>query len=60
MAKKYKLPWMSKWLNERELEAMPVAKLERIGRQYGHELDKRLKKEKLVKQVYWVLTHKKG
>ncbi len=60
MAKKYKLPWMSEWLNRRELEAKSVAKLEKIGRQYGIELDKRLKKEKLVKQVYWVLTHKKG
>jgi len=60
MAKKYKLPWMSEWLNRRELEAKSVAKLEKIGRQYGIELDKRLKKEKLVEMVYWVLTHKKG
>ena len=60
MAKKYKFPWMSKWLNKRELEAMPVAKLEKIGRQYGIELDKRLKKEKLENIVYSVLTEKKG
>ena len=60
MAKKYKLPWMSEWLNRRELEAMTTAKLEKIGRQNGIELDKRLKKEKLVEKVYWVLTHKEG
>ena len=60
MAKKYKLPWMSEWLNRRELEAMTTAKLEKIGRQNGIELDKRLKKEKLVEMVYWVLTQKKG
>ena len=55
MAKKYKLPWMSEWLNRRELEAMTTAKLEKIGRQNGIELDKRLKKETLVDQVYAVL-----
>jgi len=60
MAKKYKFPWMSEWLNRRELEAMTTAKLEKIGRQNGIELDKRLKKEKLVEMVYWVLTQKKG
>ena len=45
MAKKYKLPWMSEWLNRRELEALSINKLETIGRQNGIELDKRLKKE---------------
>jgi len=60
MARKYKLPWMSEWLNRRELNDMSVARLEKIGRQNGIELDKRLKKEKLVEMVYWVLTQKKG
>ncbi len=60
MAKKYKLLWMSEWLNRRELESLSVSRLETIGRQNGIELDKRLKKEKLVELVYWVLTQKKG
>jgi hypothetical protein len=60
MPKKYKLLWMSEWLNRRELESLSVSRLETIGRQNGIELDKRLKKEKLVELVYWVLTQKKG
>jgi len=55
MAKKYKLPWMSKWLNRKELEAMSVARLEKIGRQYGVEIDKRFKKSSIIEQLLEVL-----
>jgi len=59
MAKKYKLPWMSEWLNRRELEAMTTAKLEKIGRQNGIELDKRRKRQILENQVYAALKLQK-
>ena len=60
MAKKFRLPYISKMLNQQFLMEMSKAELEKIGRQNGLELDKRLKKEKLVEMVYWVLTQKKG
>ena len=55
MAKKFRLPYISKMLHQQFLMEMSKAELEKIGRQNGLELDKRLKKETLVDQVYAVL-----
>ena len=55
MRKKFRLPYISKMLNQQFLMEMSKAELEKIGRQNGLELDKRLKKETLVDQVYAVL-----
>ena len=54
MSNKYK-PYMSMWLNKRELMELSSKKLEKIGRKHGIELDRRRKKETLVDQLYEVL-----
>jgi|TARA_R100001463_G_scaffold112018_1_gene166993 hypothetical protein len=48
-------PWISASLNKKELMKKSAKELEKIGRKHGIELDKRLKKETIVEQLYVVL-----
>ena len=51
---KYK-PYLSTSLNKQFLMSKSSTELEKIGRKYGIELDKRKKKETLVDELYAVL-----
>ena len=48
-------PYLSVSLNKQFLMAKSPKELEKIGRKYGIELDKRKKKETLVDELYVVL-----
>tara|TARA_R100000544_G_scaffold37107_1_gene27175 strand:- start:772 stop:954 length:183 start_codon:yes stop_codon:yes gene_type:complete len=49
---KYKNLWMSEMLNKEELMKLSDKKLEKIGKTYGLELDRRKKKATLVNELY--------
>jgi len=49
--------WFTKTLTINELNEMSKLELEAKGREIGIELDRRLKKHKLVKQLHKKLGH---
>tara|TARA_B100000768_G_C11203738_1_gene342904 strand:- start:711 stop:974 length:264 start_codon:yes stop_codon:yes gene_type:complete len=49
---KYKNPWFSEYLNKEELMKLSDKKLEKIGKTYGLDLDRRKKKSTLVDELY--------
>tara|TARA_B100000795_G_C22594633_1_gene358800 strand:+ start:282 stop:446 length:165 start_codon:yes stop_codon:yes gene_type:complete len=53
--KSYKLKYWSEMLNKQDLMELSDKKLEKIGRQYNLELDRRKRKETLVNELYEVL-----
>ena len=48
-------PYLSKSLNKQFLMNKSSKELEKIGRKYGIDLDRRKKKETLVEELYVVL-----
>jgi len=53
--KSYKLKYWSEMLNKQDLMELSDKKLEKIGRHYNLELDRRKRKETLVNELYEVL-----